>query len=237
MKVRPMVIETVDEAIGRAHRDDPVVGATGGPAGNARLTGWTGALLLALLAVEGVTLLDIRGLITWHLVVGILLVPPALLKTATTGWRIARYYTGNRAYRHAGPPPLLLRLLGPLVVVFTLAVLGSGLVLVVIGPAASRRPLLGLPGRSLDAVMIHKATFVVWLVVTALHVLGRAVPALRLTLRSAARGVPGRPWRVATLLLTAACAVAGAVVVLGAVGPWQFQPEHFARHAHHTAHR
>ena len=53
-------------------------------------------VLLVLLAAEGATLLDIHGLITWHLVLGFLLVPPASLKTTTTGWRIARYYTAIR---------------------------------------------------------------------------------------------------------------------------------------------
>ena len=89
----------VAEATGRADRPDPRKPRTGGPAGNARLTAWTGLVLLVLLAVEGVTLIDVRGLITWHVVVGALLVPPALLKTATTGWRMVRYYAGNRDYR------------------------------------------------------------------------------------------------------------------------------------------
>lgn len=62
---------------------------------------------------ELLTLLDVRGLITWHVVLGALLIPPALLKTATTSWRIVRYYSGNIDYRTAGPPPTLLRLLEP----------------------------------------------------------------------------------------------------------------------------
>jgi hypothetical protein len=215
-----MVTDTVDEAVGRSERPDPVNGASGGPAGNARLTAWTGAVLLVLLAVEGVTVLDVRGLITWHIGVGIVLIPPVLLKTASTGWRIARYYTGSRPYRQAGPPPAPLRVLGPFVVVATLAVLASGTALIVIGPAASRRPLLGT-GPALDAVMIHKATFVVWLGVTTLHVLGRLVPALRLTLPSRAPAVPGGLWRGGAILFTMAAAAVAAFLVLAAVGPWQ----------------
>jgi hypothetical protein len=216
-----MATDTVNEAVGRSHRPDPVVGAAGGPAGNARLTAWTGAVLLVLLAVEGVTVLDIHGLISWHIVVGIVLIPPALLKTASTGWRILRYYTGSRPYRQAGPPPMLLRALGPLVVVATLAVLASGTALIVIGPAASRRPLPGTAGTALDALMIHKATFVVWFGVTALHVLGRLVPALRLTVPWRAPAVPGRFWRGGAILLTMAAAVVAGVIVLAAVAPWQ----------------
>lgn len=225
-KLRQMATDTLDEAVGRSHRADPVVGAAGGPAGNARLTAWIGALLLVLFAVEGVTVLDISGLITWHVIVGVVLIPPVLLKTATTGWRIVRYYTGSRPYRQAGPPPMPLRVLGPLVVVATFAVLASGVALIVIGPAASRRPLLGTAAGAVDAVMIHKATFVVWLGVTALHVIGRLVPALQLTLPSAVRAVPGRFWRSGAIVMTLAAAVAAAVIVLAAIGPWQFQHGH-----------
>lgn len=226
MNLRQMATDTVNEAVGRSHRADPVVAAAGGPAGNARLTAWVGAVLLVLFAVEGVTVLDIRGLITWHVFVGVALIPPVLLKTASTGWRIVRYYTGSRPYRQAGPPPMLLRALGPLVVVATLAVLASGTALIVIGPAASRRPLLGTAGRAVDAVVLHKATFVVWFGVTALHVLGRLVPALRLTLPSRASSVPGRFWRGSVIVLTMAAAVGAVVVVLAAAGPWQFKGGH-----------
>jgi hypothetical protein len=226
MKLRQMTTDVVDEAVGRSHRTDPVVGAAGGPAGNARLTAWTGAVLFVLLAVEGVTVLDIRGLITWHLIVGVVLIPPVLLKTASTGWRIVRYYTGSRPYRKAGPPPMLLRVLGPLVVVATLAVLASGVALIVIGPTASRRPLLGAAGGPVDAVMVHKAAFVVWLGVTALHVLGRLVPALRLTLPSRTHAVAGGFWRGSVIELTLAAGVAAAAIVLAGVGAWQFPYGH-----------
>jgi hypothetical protein len=200
---------------------DPVVGAAGGPAGNARLTAWIGAVLFVLFAVEGVTVLDISGLMTWHVIVGLVLIPPVLLKTASTGWRMLRYYTGSEPYRRAGPPPAPMRMLGPLVVIATLAVLASGVALIVIGPAASRRPLLGTAGGGLDAVMIHKATFLVWFGVTALHVLGRLVPALRLTLSSRTEAVPGRFWRSGAIALTVAAAVAIAVLIFAAIGPWQ----------------
>ncbi len=219
-----MMTETYKEALGRTHRPDPVLRGNGGPAGNARLTAWTGLVLFVLLAVEGVTILDIRGLLTWHLVVGVLLIPPALLKTATTGWRIVRYYTGSRPYQAAGPPPMPLRLLGPLVVLSTLAVLGTGLVLILIGPDASRRTLIGTGGRGLDAVMLHKASFLIWIAVTSLHVIGRLVPALRLVGARGARVVPGRAWRGATLVVTMVVAVVLAVVIVGSASPWHIRP-------------
>ena len=98
-------------------------------------------MLLVLFVAELVTLLDVHGLIGWHLAIGVILIPPALLKTVTTGWRILRYYVGDPAYRRAGPPPLLLRLLGPLVVLGSLALLGTGLALVVLGQERSRESL------------------------------------------------------------------------------------------------
>jgi hypothetical protein len=53
-----IVADTLYSAIGRIHRDDPIDPSTGGPAGNARLTAWTGLLLLVLSLAELVTLLD-----------------------------------------------------------------------------------------------------------------------------------------------------------------------------------
>src|SRR5215471_16465349 len=141
MDVRSLTDPVVAEATGRTHRHDEALPG-GGPAGNARLTAWVGLVLLALFAAELVTLLDVRGLVSWHVAVGIALIPPALVKTGSTGWRIVRYYTGNRPYRRAGPPPLLLRVLGPLVVLTTLAVLGTGVLLLVVGAGASLHPLL-----------------------------------------------------------------------------------------------
>ena len=154
---RDVVDETVGAALGREHRPDPVLPGTGGPAGNARLTAWTGLVLLVLFVAELVTLLDVHGLIGWHLALGVILIPPALLKTATTGWRIVRYYTGDKAYREAGPPPLLLRVLGPLVVLGSLALLGTGLALVVLGEERSRQSLFTVAGQRVDVLTLHQA--------------------------------------------------------------------------------
>ena len=82
-------------------------------AGNERLTASTATLLLALLAVEGVTILSIRQLLPVHIVVGMLLIPPVALKLASTGYRFVRYYGGNHAYVAKGPPQLIMRLLAP----------------------------------------------------------------------------------------------------------------------------
>ena len=57
------------------------------------------------------------------------MIPPAVLKIASTGWRFVRYYAGAPAYRRKGPPPVLLRLLGPVVVILTVVLLASGVAL------------------------------------------------------------------------------------------------------------
>jgi hypothetical protein len=133
----------------------------GGPDGNERLTTVTGAVLIVLLAVLGFTIPQLRQFIWLHLFVGFLLIGPVLLKMASTGYRFIRYYSGNAAYRLKGPPELALRLIGPIVVLSTVAVFATGVVLLIAGPN-HRDPWL----------MLHKVTFIVWVVFMVLHVLG-----------------------------------------------------------------
>ncbi len=204
------------EITGRADRRDPVLARTGGPAGNARLTAWTGLVLLILLAIEGATLLDVGGLISWHLIVGLLLVPPAILKVGTTGWRIVRYYTGDTAYRQAGPPQVLLRVLGPLVVLFTLLLLATGILLTIEGPSRGDSGVLGLP---VSAMFLHQASFFAWVVVMTVHVLARTVSATKIVTGRVIPGasVPGRGTRIGVLLVMAASSVVLAALL---AGPW-----------------
>ena len=89
--------------------DTRIVHNSEGTAGNERLTTLTGAILIVLLLVIGVTILRIRQLIDVHLFVGLLLLGPVLLKLASTGYRFVLYYSGNLAYRRKGPPELALR--------------------------------------------------------------------------------------------------------------------------------
>jgi hypothetical protein len=128
---------------------------------NARLTASTSAILFLLLAAEGFTLLRIHGLLSAHVFIGMLLIPPVLVKIGSTSYRVVRYYLGSPAYRQSGPPPPALRVLGPFVVVLTVAVLGTGIALLVAQP--SLRPIL---------LSLHKASFVVWFGAMAIHVLG-----------------------------------------------------------------
>jgi hypothetical protein len=216
------VAETVSVALGRAHRSDPVLEPGGGPAGNAVLTAWTGLVLLVLGVAELLTLINIRGLISWHIAIGALLLPPALVKTATTGWRVVRYYRGDPAYGEAGPPPLLLRLLGPLVVGSTLAVLASGVALVLLGQDHSRQALVTALGLRVDWITVHQAAFAVWAAATGLHLLGRIVAAVRLTLLAdRTRRIPGVRGRFVVLAVALAAAAGLAVVLVRADGPWR----------------
>lgn len=204
-----VIAEAVDTAIGAAHRDDPVLPRTGGPAGNARLTAWIGIVLFFAFAVEGATLLQLQQLIAVHLFVGAFIAPVALAKTATTTWRMARYYLGNRSYRAAGPPPLVLRVLGPAVVLTTWAVVGTGLALL---PA----------GHNDQVLFLHKASFVLWFAATAVHVVGRSVPAVRIVAERRDRNpVPGLAFRSALMTVVVAAGIVVGFVVVAAGGSWR----------------
>ena len=133
----------------------------GGTDGNERLTVLTGLVLIVLLAVLGVTILRIGQLLWIHLFVGLLLIGPVALKLASTGYRFMRYYTHEPRYRRKGPPAPALRMLAPLVVLSTLVVFASGVALLLLGPS-SRGSLM----------LVHKASFFLWIAVTAIHVLG-----------------------------------------------------------------
>ena len=69
----------------------------GGTEGNRRLTAATAAVLLVLLAAEGATLLAMDSLLSVHMFLGMLLIPPVALKLASTGYRFARYYLRDEA--------------------------------------------------------------------------------------------------------------------------------------------
>jgi hypothetical protein len=180
------------------------VDTNGGVAGNERLTAMTGAVLLAGFAAEGVTILGLHshGLLTAHIVIGFFLVGPVLLKIGSTVYRFFRYYTGSGPYVRKGPPALLLRLLGPLVVLTSLAVVGTGVILAFTGPGG-QGPWL----------FLHKASFVLWFCCMTVHVLAHApkLPALLLGNPRVATIVAGagRRW----LLLTGAL-VAGLLVAV-----------------------
>lgn len=186
----------------RAVRGRPP-GRDGGDAGvesNARLTATTAVVLVVLLAVEGLTILGVRQHLKLHVFIGMLLIPPVLVKIGSTTWRFARYYRGTPAYRRKGPPHPILRLLGPVLVVLTVVLLVSG-VWLILAPNAVGGHLL----------LIHKASFVLWFGVTAVHVLGHLAETARLApldlarrTRSQVDGASARQWAVLASLVVGA---------------------------------
>jgi hypothetical protein len=193
----------------------------GGTVGNERLTAAAGALLIVLLAVIGVTIIQLGPLLSVHLFVGMMLIGPLALKLASTGYRFVSYYTANPRYRRKGPPPLPLRLIAPIVVLSTLVVFASGVALLFAGPS-SRDTLLP----------IHKLSFIVWVVFMTPHVLAH-LPSLLHSLRadygrSPSHGGPagldtdvnGRSGRTLSLASALTLGLVLAILVIPQFGPW-----------------
>lgn len=185
-----------------------------GVEGNSRLTAVNGTTLLVLLAVEGVTVLDVRGMITLHVYLGVLLIGPVVLKIASTAYRFARYYGGARPYLLKGPPHPILRVLGPVVILSTLAVLGTGVALVATGP-----------DRIGPWLTLHQASFVVWFAAMSIHVLGHINHGVRTTWQEIRdpRLQPAVRRRRARTLLVALGLIAGVALasfVLPAAHSW-----------------
>jgi hypothetical protein len=180
--------------------------------GNARLTGSIAAVLFLLLAVEGLTILRVHSLLSPHVFIGMMLVPPVVLKIGSTGWRFIRYYLKDPEYRRKGPPALLLRLLVPFVVVLTVAVFASGIALL-FAPSWWQARLLTL----------HKASFVLWFGAMAIHVLSHLADTARLAPRDwyrrrrrQIRGAGARQW---ALVISLALGIWLGVLVMPSVGP------------------
>jgi hypothetical protein len=190
--------------------------ATGGVAGNERLTGLIGLALLVLFAVEGFTVLAVRQMLTLHFFVGMLLVGPVLLKLCSTGYRFTRYYSGDPGYRRKGPPAPWLRVLGPVVILTSLAVIGTGVMLALAGP-----------GRGVF-LLAHKAAFVLWFGAMTVHVLAYVWRLPRLVGSDLARRAGHRAeevlgGRAARWLLLTASLLTGlllAVLTVHLAGPW-----------------
>ncbi len=185
-----------------------------GVAGNARLTGAVAAALLLLLAAEGATIPFIGSLLGPHIFIGMLLIPPVLLKLGSTGYRFARYYTGSVPYVQKGPPHLGLRVLAPGVILTTLALFGTGVALLLAGP----------PSDTLK--FAHKLSFIAWVALMTVHVLGHflEVPALALADwrrdRSREARVTGAGPRAIALGLAILVGIAVALLTYSIAQPW-----------------
>jgi hypothetical protein len=149
------------------------------------------------------------------------LVPVVLVKSATRGYRFTRYHRGDTAYAEKGPPPLVLRMIGPALVVTTLALLGTGIGLVALGRPA------GHPYLVLDQV-----TFFVWAALLAVHVVGHAQETVTLSAADwRGRRVPslrrrGATTRVAALAVALAVGTVLGILSAGRVDTWHHVPHH-----------
>jgi hypothetical protein len=183
----------------------------GGTAGNERLTIATAAVLALLLAAEGVTVVHMRGLISVHMFIGFVLIPPIALKLGSTGYRFLRYYGGSPPYRAKGPPQLPLRLLAPVLAACTVGVFASGVLLLSTGHKA---------GLLLE---IHKVCFIAWLAMFAVHFLAYLPRVARsLTSRAAANQRPaGAGLRAMLLWAAVGGGAALAIALLPAISSWR----------------
>ena len=180
----------------------------GGVEVNELLTSSVAALLTILLLAEGATIINVRGLLTAHMFIGLALIPPVLLKLASTGYRFARYYTGSPAYRAKGPPLLLLRVLAPILVASTAMIFATGVWLLLLGH------------RSDQVLMLHKVAFFLWSGVFGVHFLAH-LPRVGRSLGAAARTRATGSRATATLVVVSlAAGVALAVALLSHITGW-----------------
>jgi hypothetical protein len=191
-------------------------GRLGGTDGNERLTGSTASILLVLLAVEGLTVISLQSLLAPHVFIGVLLIPPVLLKVGSTGYRFVRYYRADAPYVRKGPPPLLLRALGPVIVISSAVLLGTGVALLVMGPGDG-----GVRG-------IHKLSFIVLFAAMAVHVLAhlRKLPALTAADWRRRTRLPGGSIRRGLLLVALVAGLGFGAVAIAYDGAWVHRAHH-----------
>jgi hypothetical protein len=185
----------------------------GGIEGNELLTSTAAALLTILLLAEGVTIVHLNGLLGAHMFIGLMLIPPVLLKLGSTGYRFTRYYTRSPVYRAKGPPQLPLRVLAPFLVAATVLIFVTGVWLLLLGH------------RSDQVLMLHKVGFIVWGGLFAVHFLAylpRAARSLGSAWTARGRGRPLAGARVRGVLGLGALGggLGLALALLSLIGDW-----------------
>jgi hypothetical protein len=168
-------------------------------------------VLIVLLAIEGATIPFLRSLLTVHIFVGMLLLGPVALKLGSTGYRFVRYYGRSSEYVRGGPPaPGMRFFVAPVLVFSTLVLFGTGVALIVVGPGG-RRVLL----------LLHKASFIVWVAVMSIHVLVYAIREARHAFADFGRHrVPGVALRRLLVFGALAAGLLVALLTLPLAGPW-----------------
>ena len=187
--------------------------ADAGASGNARLTAANAAVLLVLLAAEGVTVLRVRQLLSPHVFIGMVLIPPVLLKVASAASAVRPLLHRRAGLSAHGPTASAAASVRP----------GGGDF--DRGAVGERRRALGRPALAAALLKVHKASFVLWFGAMTVHVLGHLVEVVRLAPRDwvcrtqrEVAGAGARQWPLAASL------VAGVVLgflLLGHVGHWE----------------
>jgi hypothetical protein len=141
-------------------------------------------------------------MLTVHAFIGMLLVPVVVVKLASAGWRMMRYYAGSEEYVRLGPPQVLIRVVvAPVLVASTVILFGTGIA------------LLALSQTQGTIVGLHKASFVVWAFAFGVHFLTR----LGVLWRVLRERVPGISVRLVAATLSVVAGVALATLTLPAV--------------------
>jgi len=146
-----------------------------------------------------------------------LLLGPVALKATSVLYRFVRYYTGSAPYRRKGPPALPLRVIGPIIMLLTACVFGSGIMLAVTGPS------YGPPSGWL---VVHRISFIAWVFFIAIHVAAH-LPRLPRLLAAEARGaramevLGARGTRLALLIASLLAGLVIALLTVHLAGNWE----------------
>jgi hypothetical protein len=170
------------------------------------MTALLGAILLVAFLAEGVTILSVNQLFSWHVFIGLFIVPLVCVKLATTSYRFFNYYRGRAPYRRKGTPHPVLRIAAPLLVLSTISLLGAGIVALAVGPRHSD-----------TWITIHQASAIAWVSLAAVHVIGHALETWRLT-NAEVRANPPLPRRGARTAVVACGLVVGLILGIASLG-------------------
>ncbi len=166
--------------------------------GNLILTSHASLIILfglVLLYLSGLAFAPLRPM---HFAIGFALIPLLVVKLLSTGWRAIRYYIGRSAYRAAGPPWWLPRLIAlPLVISVVLATV-SGVVLWAEGTDQG------------TWATVHADSVIALAVLALVHLAVYVRKAARASAKSLTATAVNRPERVIVWALLAAL-VAGAI--------------------------
>lgn len=181
--------------------------------GNERMTAYAGGILLVLLLVEVISAVNLHALLSVHVLIGVVLAGPLVVKIGSTGFRFLHYYSGSPAFVRKGPPHMGLRILSPILLVTTLVVIGSGIGLIMTKPGQN-----GLFFRT------HAISVLVWVPMIAIHLIAHIGKVPNLVAgdwrKKTTEQSSGRRIRLWTNLGGLILGMIAAVLMLPVAAPW-----------------